>query len=61
MLRHLISTELWSHLNVFHNELAELGPADLRLGALSRLCLMIKEHCQTHTGIAEGALNRDQA
>ena len=61
MLRHLISTELWSHLNVFHNELAELGPADLRLGALSRLCLMIKEHCQTHTGIAEGTLYRDQA
>jgi uncharacterized alpha-E superfamily protein len=61
MLRHLISTELWSHLNVFYNELHQLGPADLRLGALSRLCLTIKEHCQTHTGIAEGTLYRDQA
>lgn len=61
MLRHLISTELWSHLNVFHNELGRLGPADLRLGRLSRLCMTIKEHCQTHTGIAEGTLYRDQA
>ena len=61
MLRHLISTELWTHLNVFHNELSRLGPADLRLGRLSRLCMTIKERCQTHTGIAEGTLYRDQA
>ena len=60
MLRHLISTEMWTHLNVFYNDLAELAPADLKLSDLSRLCMMIKEHCQTHTGITEGTLYRDQ-
>jgi uncharacterized alpha-E superfamily protein len=61
MLRHLISTELWSHLNVFHNELAGIKPGDRKASELSRLCAMIKERCQTHTGIAEGTLYRDQA
>jgi uncharacterized alpha-E superfamily protein len=60
MLRHLISTELWTHLNVFYNELEELDPADLRLAELSRLCIRIKEGCQMHAGIAEGTLYRDQ-
>ncbi len=60
MLRHLISTELWSHLNVFHNELAELDPNRLKLSEISRLCMTVKERCQTHAGIAEGTLYRDQ-
>lgn len=60
MLRHLISTEMWTHLNVFYNDLAGLAPADLKLSDLSRLCMMVKEHCQTHTGITEGTLYRDQ-
>jgi len=60
MLRHLISTELWTHLNVFHNYLRDLAPGSLRLAELSRLCMTIKENCQTHTGIAEGTLYRDQ-
>ncbi len=60
MLRHLISTEMWTHINVFHNELRELTPSDLRLGKLSALCFQIKVHCQTHAGITEGTLYRDQ-
>lgn len=60
MLRHLISTELWTHLNVFHNFLRDQAPAGLRLAELSRLCITVKENCQTHTGIAEGTLYRDQ-
>jgi uncharacterized alpha-E superfamily protein len=60
MLRHLISTEMWTHLNVFHNDLRELTPADVRLSDVSRLCMMIKEHCQTHGGITEGTLYHDQ-
>jgi len=60
MLRHLISTELWTHLNVFHNYLRDLAPASLRLSDISRLCMRIKENCQTHTGIAEGTLYRDE-
>ena len=58
-LRHLISTEMWRHLNVF-NRLAELGPDDLNPAQLSRLCATIKEDCQLHTGIVEGTYYRDQ-
>jgi uncharacterized alpha-E superfamily protein len=59
-LRHLISTEMWRHLNVFYNRLALLGQGDLSLSNLSRLCATIKEDCQLHTGIVEGTYYRDQ-
>jgi uncharacterized alpha-E superfamily protein len=59
-LRHLISTEMWRHLNVFYNRLVALGPADLALSNLSHLCATIKEDCQLHAGIVEGTYYRDQ-
>jgi uncharacterized alpha-E superfamily protein len=59
-LRHLISTETWMHLNVFYNRMQQLGPADLALSNLSRLCARIKEDCQLHTGIIEGTGYRNQ-
>ena len=59
-LRPLISTELWTQLNVFHNRLAGLTPADIALPRLNRLCASIKEACQAHTGIVEGTIYRDQ-
>ena len=59
-LRPLISTEMWTQLNVFHNWLQELGPADLALPRLNRLCAQVKEACQAHTGIIEGTFYRDQ-
>jgi uncharacterized alpha-E superfamily protein len=60
-LRHVISTESWTHLNVFYNRLLELRPADLELSNLSRLCARIKEDCQLHTGIMEGTGYRTQS
>jgi len=59
-LRHLISTEMWRHLNVFYNRLAELGRDDLNPAQLAGLCATIKEDCQLHTGIVEGTYYRDQ-
>lgn len=59
-LRPLISTEMWSQLNVFHGWLRELTASDLTLSAVSRLCGQIKENCQTHAGIIEGTFYRDQ-
>lgn len=59
-LRHLISTETWTHLNVFHHRLAQLTRRDLTLSKLSRLCASIKEDCQLHTGIIEGTGYRDE-
>jgi uncharacterized alpha-E superfamily protein len=60
-LRPLISTEMWAQLNVFHKWLSELEPAALRPGNLTRLLNRIKEACQTHTGITDGTLHRDQS
>jgi uncharacterized alpha-E superfamily protein len=59
-LRPLISTEMWVQLNVFYNRLASLTAADLSPGNLAALFAMIKEACQTHTGITEGTFFRDQ-
>ncbi len=60
LLRPLISTEMWRHLNVFHRDMAAIDPAELAGDRLSRLCARIKEGVQTHTGITEGTLFRDQ-
>jgi uncharacterized alpha-E superfamily protein len=59
-LRPLISTEMWMHLNVFHRDMTAIPPAELQGDRLSRLCRVIKEGVQTHTGITEGTLFRDQ-
>ncbi|MGE0253837.1 MAG: alpha-E domain-containing protein [Alphaproteobacteria bacterium] len=60
LLRPLISTEMWSHLNVFHAWVRGVGAADIALHNVSRLCARIKEGCQTHYGITEGTFYRDQ-
>jgi uncharacterized alpha-E superfamily protein len=59
-LRHLISIEMWSQLNVFYKYVSDLDSRDLRLADLSHLCQKIKEGCQLHTGIVEGTTFRDQ-
>lgn len=60
-VRHLISTEMWTHLNMFHNSLSQLTQRDLRLNNLSRVCTQIKQDCQTFEGIAEGTFFRGEA
>lgn len=60
-LRHLISTEMWTHLNMFHNWMTTLNQRDIRLNNVSRLCAEIKEACQTFEGVAEGTFLRSEA
>ncbi|MCE2510107.1 MAG: alpha-E domain-containing protein [Alphaproteobacteria bacterium] len=60
-VRHLISTEMWTQLNIFHNYMAGLTQRDIRLSNLSKLCTHIKLDCQTIEGIAEGTLLRGEA
>lgn len=60
ILRPWISTEMWTQLNVFYNQLLELKPRDVASRGLGRICAWIKEECQTHTGITEGTFYRDQ-
>ena len=59
-LRPLISTEMWSQINVFHRDVMAIGEHELHGDLLSRLCARLKEGVQTHTGITEGTLFRDQ-
>ncbi|CAI9119614.1 alpha-E domain-containing protein [Brytella acorum] len=60
-LRPIIPTEMWTHLNVFTNFVRDLTLADIAINHVSSLCARIKEGCQTHAGIMEGTLFRDQA
>jgi len=59
-IRHLISLETWTQLNVFYNWVKDLTSRNIRMNDLSRLCGQIKEGCQLHFGIANGTLYRDQ-
>jgi uncharacterized alpha-E superfamily protein len=61
MLRPLISTEMWSQLNVFYNRVQGLRRGDLAEERLARLCAMIKEGCEAHLGITAGTFYRDEA
>ena len=60
-LRPLISTEMWSHLNMFHNHIRALTPHDIEISRVNQLCRMLRLECQTHAGITEGTIFRDQA
>lgn len=60
-VRHLISTEMWTHLNVFHHRLKSLTKRDIWPSSLATLCAEIKLSCQTFEGIAEGTFFRGEA
>ncbi len=60
-IRHLISTEMWTQLNMFHGRVARWKRRDLALRRVSGLCDGIKQSCQAHTGITEGTLYHDEA
>jgi uncharacterized alpha-E superfamily protein len=58
-LRPMISTEMWTQINVFYNRARELMAQALPSG-ISQICDFLKEGCQFHTGITEGTFFRDQ-
>jgi uncharacterized alpha-E superfamily protein len=60
-LRALISTEMWLQINVFHGRIRALTSADITPDRFTAVCAMLKEGAQSHTGITEGTLYRDQA
>ncbi|WP_025897486.1 alpha-E domain-containing protein [Sneathiella glossodoripedis] len=60
-LRHLISTEMWSQINVMHSRFRDVKNKDIQPRRLAGFCSTIKESCQAHTGITEATLYRDQA
>ncbi|GBQ37851.1 alpha-E domain-containing protein [Acetobacter fabarum] len=60
-VRPLVSIELWTQLNVFSRNLLNLKNGDMAEHNLAELCTRVRQDCQTHFGIAEGTLYRDQA
>jgi len=60
-IRHLISTEMWKHLNMLYNSARERTRRDLRDQRLAELCEDFVHACQTFTGIAEGTFQRSEA
>lgn len=60
-VRHLISTEMWVHLNMFRHRLSGLTRRDIWLTHVARTCADIKTSCQAFEGIAEGTFFRDEA
>ena len=60
-IRHLISTEMWTHLNIFHNMCRGLTKRDVSPNNLSRLCDTLILNCQSFEGIAEGTFLRGEA
>ncbi len=59
-LRPMISTEMWTQINVFYNRARELTADNARPSGVSQICDFLKEGCQFHTGITEGTFFRDQ-
>lgn len=59
-IRHLISTEMWTHLNIFHNQCQSLTRRDIASPKLSKLCETTILSCQSFEGIAEGTFLRGE-
>jgi uncharacterized alpha-E superfamily protein len=60
VLRPLISNEMWAQLNVFGKWMRDLDNSAWVSGRLTRLLTEIRTACQTHAGITEGTLHRDE-
>ncbi|MEO0393072.1 MAG: alpha-E domain-containing protein [Pseudomonadota bacterium] len=60
MLRPVLSSEIWTQLNIFYNRMLMLRPSDIADNNVVSVCNFVRESCQSHTGIAEGTFPRDQ-
>ncbi|WP_425409003.1 alpha-E domain-containing protein [Hyphococcus sp.] len=59
-LRHLISTESWRQLSVFHADIAALKKRRFSLSKLSDICSDIRDGCFTFRGVMEATCYRDE-
>jgi uncharacterized alpha-E superfamily protein len=58
--RHLISTEMWTQINVFHASVAKLTKRDATARNLSRISGDVVAGCQSFEGIAAGTFQRGE-
>ena len=59
-VRHLISTEMWTQINILHGQIRAITARDIRPSNLSRTARNITIGCQTFEGIAEGTFFRGE-
>ena len=59
-IRHLISTEMWTQINIFHGDVARLQRKDANVPNLSRVSRDIIAGCQHFEGVAEGTFLRSE-
>ncbi|MFK7965141.1 MAG: alpha-E domain-containing protein [Burkholderiaceae bacterium] len=59
-LRHLISVEMWTKINVLYNRVSEARARDVATTRLSGFCDSIKDDCQRFLGCTHNTLFRDQ-
>lgn len=60
-IRHILSTEVWRQLNIFHKQIDTLNDRSITLRKLDELCQTIRYSCYTHFGLVEGTWYRDEA
>lgn len=60
-LRHLISTEMWTHLNIFYTRIQRLNARDIHGDRLGKTLSSIIIDCQTFEGVTEGTFIRGEA
>jgi uncharacterized alpha-E superfamily protein len=59
-VRHLISTEMWTQINLIHGTMQAMTLRNIMLSHLSRVASELIIHCQTFDGIADGTFLRGE-
>jgi uncharacterized alpha-E superfamily protein len=59
-VRHLISTEMWTQLNVFYGKLARIKEQDATVKNVTKIARNVISGCQSFEGIAEGTFLRGE-
>lgn len=59
-VRHLISTEMWTQINMLHGTVRELHSDDPRQSEVSSISRQLIAGCQTFEGVAEGTFLRGE-
>jgi uncharacterized alpha-E superfamily protein len=60
-LRHLISTESWLHISIFHEYMEALAKRRFSMSKLAAVCKEIQVSCSAHRGVIETTWYRDEA
>ncbi len=60
VLRHLLSVEMWTKINMLYNKVSDAKAKDVTQARLSGFCATVKDDCQLFLGCTHNTLFRDQ-